>query len=269
MSKLRKASIFLRNPITVIENGIRSLSRVDHKKLLLEKYGIERLPTININDMFGGVNDKLDVCVFLDGGSSVMDLLLLKLLAKRKPGINYLEIGTWRGESLSNVAPFVDKCTTINLPKEDLLAFGKSEDFVKAHGSLSKNNDNVRPVFMNSLKLDFADLEEKYDLIFVDGNHSYDGILNDSKKVFDVRRDPDSVIVWHDYGYSPQSVRHSTLLAILDGVPRELHGNLYHVSNTLCAIYMENADHPTTMTRFPGKPVDRFEVSVKGFKIGE
>ena len=107
---------------------------------------------------------------------------------------------------------------------------------------------------------------EKYDLIFIDGDHSYEGILNDTKKTFYLRRSKKSVIVWHDYGWTTEKVRYSTLKAILDGVPDIYHKNLFHISNTLCAVFLPDGffykKETTTFLSYPSKPETIFKVEV-------
>jgi len=75
------------------------------------------------------------------------------------------------------------------------------------------------------------------------------------------------MIVWHDYGFTTELVRYSTLNAILDGLFKEYHNNLYHISNTLCAVYIENLNLPTFYTKFPMYPNKNFSIKVKAYKI--
>ena len=44
-----------------------------------------------------------------------------------------------------------------------------------------------------------ADILPQVDFVFVDGDHSYDGVLQDSRLALDLVR-PGGVIAWHDYG---------------------------------------------------------------------
>ena len=91
--------------------------------------------------------------------------------------------------------------------------------------------------------------------------------MSDSKKVFLLREDEGSVIVWHDYGFNTEDVRYSTLNGILDGIPVEKPKNLFHVSNTMCAIYMENKQFGTKFTKFPSAPNKKFSVQLKAEKM--
>jgi len=138
--------------------------------------------------------------------------------------------------------------------------------FIDVHGFFSKNLKNVREILCNSRTFNFDELDY-FDLIFIDGNHSYESILNDTEKTFNLRKDDKSIIVWHDYGFSPETVRFTTLKAILDGIPLSKHKNLYHISNTLCAVYMENCNLQTYYTEFPSVPNKKFSLTIKALKI--
>ncbi len=135
------------------------------------------------------------------------------------------------------------------------------------HGIFSKNLEGLTTIEHNSMTFDFSRLGKKFDLIFVDGDHTYEGVLSDTKNVFGLRKGPESVIVWHDYGLSPDRVRPSVAAAILDGLPRECHKNLYHVSNTLCAVYLENCQLPTSKAEFPVWPNKSFSLRLEGTKL--
>ena len=84
---------------------------------------------------------------------------------------------------------------------------GFDQKFVDVHAIFYKDYPNVEKVEANSHHFDFGTLNEQFDLIFVDGDHSYEGVENDTRKVFPLRKDSKSVIVWHDYGYNSEDVR--------------------------------------------------------------
>ena len=68
---------------------------------------------------------------------------------------DYFEIGTWRGESVANIADVVANCITFNLPDEELKQLGFSEDYINMHRFFSKDIKNVQHLFGNSHKYNF------------------------------------------------------------------------------------------------------------------
>ncbi|MGH7929613.1 MAG: class I SAM-dependent methyltransferase, partial [Candidatus Binatia bacterium] len=217
-------------------------------------YTMNQLPTIDLLELFPDFEEELSAYSFLEGTSLITDMMLLKKLARSYPACNYLEIGSWRGESLINIAEVARHCTSITLSPDEMRQLKISQEFVDVHGIFSKGAANITEILHNSRTFDFSTLRQDFDLIFIDGDHSYEGVLNDTRKTFGLRRDSSSVIVWHDYGFAPETVRHTVLKAILDGVPAEKHQHLYHVSNTMCAIYAEGRDFATYQTAFPSYP---------------
>ena len=71
-----------------------------------------------------------------------------------------------------------------------------------------------------------------------------------------------SIIVWHDYGLDPETIRWDVMGAILDGVPAEKRKHIYHISNTLCAVYLPDdfATHKLVPYETPQK---YFEIEIK------
>jgi len=234
----------------------------EHKSYLQKKYGKTQFPTVDINQFFVDGRAEINHYTFLDGSSLATDLALLKSIAASYPGCEYMEIGTWRGESILNVADTGAHCTSVNLSPEDIIAMGLDEKYAHLHGCLIKDKSKIKTVYANSLTFDFSTLNQKYDLIFVDGDHTYDAVKSDSSKVFELLKDENSMIVWHDYGYNPETPRHSVIAAILDGLPASAHSHLYHVSNTICAIFTKR-DLKAALLESPVKPDKTFKVSLQ------
>jgi len=84
-----------------------------------KKYSTLSLPVIPLNSLIHNTA-LVEPFAFLDGGSIPTDIALLRQLASDIPGCRYFEIGTWRGESIANVAAVSDVCYTLNLPDEEL-----------------------------------------------------------------------------------------------------------------------------------------------------
>jgi hypothetical protein len=259
--------LLLTHPISILKLGLGQCSEILYKTQVKAKYGVEQLPTIDILDMFPDFHENLTAYSYLEGTSLVTDIMLLKSLARSFKKCSYLEIGSWRGESIANVAEVADNCTSITLSAAEMKALGFSDEFINVHGIYSKKIDNITVIEHNSQTFDFSKLNNKFDLIYIDGDHFYSGILNDTRKTFELRRDVNSIIVWHDYGFSTETVRHSVLAAILDGIPKEKHKNLFHISNTMCAIYMENRELNSQYTEFPSYPNKKFSIELKTFRL--
>ena len=206
------------------------------KMKVKEKHGItEGLPVVPLDTFYKEA--RVDPYSFLDGTSLVTDLALLRALASGFKDCSYFEIGTWRGESVANVARVAKECYTLNLPASEMKQMGLDERYIGLHGFYSKPFPNVTHLHHNSLTFDFRSLDKKFDLIFVDGDHHYESVRKDSASVFPLMKNEDSIIVWHDYASHPESVRWEVLSGILDGIPAAEHKNLYQVSNTLCCIF--------------------------------
>jgi predicted O-methyltransferase YrrM len=218
-----------------------------------------QLQQVHLDDLIPHFDETLHHFSFLGGGSLPTDIMLLKGISNQISNCAYFEIGTWRGESVLNVAENAKECYTLNLSKKQILALGLSKKYATLHGFLSKGTENITHLTGDSLTYDFGQLQKKFDLIFIDGNHTYDFVKNDTKKVFSHLVHDASIVIWHDYASDPETVRSEVLCGILEGIPNDCKENLYHVANTLCAIYYPK-DLKSIVVDFPVQPSKRFEV---------
>jgi predicted O-methyltransferase YrrM len=232
---LKGISLLLANPWLM--NRVLDDEDVN-RKAVIDAYGLSNgLPVADITDLIPGFHETIEPFGFLDGGSLPIDLALLKGLARQRTNAHYLEIGTWRGESVANVAAVAEHCVTINLPDKEMESMGLDKEYIDLHRFFSDKLSNVTHLQHNSLTFDFSSLNEKFDVIFIDGDHHYESVRSDTANTFNLLKNENSVIVWHDYGHDPATVRWDVLRGILDGTPGEKRKHLYRVSNTLCAIY--------------------------------
>jgi len=196
------------------------------------------LPMVGVEELFLDSEAVVSPYAYLSGATMPTDLALLRALAERFGAKSYFEIGTWRGESVANVAAVVPECVTLNLPREEIVRLSGSEAYADLHGFFSRNLPNVRHIYGDSRTFDFAPYRNGFDLVFIDGDHHYEAVKSDTASVLPLLRDNRSIIVWHDYGYDPETVRWSVLHGILDGLPAEMHHRIFHVSNTMCAVLL-------------------------------
>lgn len=225
------------------------------------------LPVINFDQLASEeLKGRLTVFSFLDGGSLATDILLLKVLAGQFDHCSYFEIGTWRGESVANVAEVAEECYTLNLSDEELSGMGVDERVVELQGFFSKEVKNIVHLKGNSKYFNFAGLNKKFDLIFIDGSHHYDMVKNDTEKVFTHLVHPDSIVVWHDYAITPEETRYEVFAGILDALPADKHHGLFHVAHTKSAIFTSRELKGQTLQN-PVIPESFFQVDLSFKKI--
>lgn len=236
LKKLVKAfSLIIKKPALL--NIILDSADVNKQEVTRNFNLPEGLKTVDILDLIPHFNVLVDYYSSLDGGSTPLDLALLKGLAQSKNECMYFEIGTWRGESVANVASVAKQCVSLNLSDTEMLNMGLDKNYVNLHRFYSKDLKNVTHIQANSLTFDYNAYQKKYDLVFIDGDHHYESVKSDTKNAFNLLKDKNSIIVWHDYGNNPADIRWDVLRGILEGTPEENRKYLYRVSNTLCAIY--------------------------------
>ena len=238
MNKIQKifkaAALLLQKPYLV--NKIIDDNEVWRKRVKKD-YGIDALKEIRLQEFMEKGEVSVDPFSFMEGGSLPTDLALLRLMAKQFDHCKYFEIGTWRGESVANVAAVADECMTMNLSADEMKNLGMAQDYIDQHAMFSKGMPNVIHLDGNSQEFNFKGLNKKFDLIFIDGDHHYENIKKDTENVFRHLVHENTIVVWHDYSWQPSNIRFETMAAILSGIPEQMHQHIYSVRNTLCAVF--------------------------------
>jgi hypothetical protein len=218
-------------------------------------------PMLDYLTLFPNFKETITPFSFLGGGSLVTDLALIKGMVKKQTNPTYFEIGTWRGESVINVAEHSKKCYTLNLTDDDLKQLGCNDEYVSQQAFYSKNTKNIEHLKGNSFQFDFSPYYKKCDVVFIDGSHEYESVLNDTIIAFKLLKDEKSVIIWHDYASNPGEIRWDVLKGIYDGTPANNKDKLFSVSNTLCAIYTNEKLPTIDSTKIT--PTKKFEVTIE------
>jgi hypothetical protein len=261
-SFINKLKLVFFSPRTFFLSGLNGAYEEQMRQYFIRKYKILRLPSIDLMDLLKQNEHVLNTYSFLPGTSLITDIILLKSLAEKISNCVYLEIGSWRGESLVNIAEDADECFAVTLSKQEMKKNGFPQSAIDNSGFFVKDNHNVKIIEENSHTFDFTRFNKKFDLIFIDGDHSYNGVLNDTQKVFPLLKDDRSIIVWHDHGFTVEDVRYSVLSAIFDGLPVSEHKYIFHVSNTLCAIYIKG-NYNTRLITSHEKPNKVFSINLR------
>ena len=93
----------------------------------------------------------------------------------------------------------------------------------------------------------------------------------DTRNAFKLLKDSQSVIVWHDYGFTPERINWQVFAGILDGCPEERRGDLYQVSNTRCTVYLSRdkdiLSRYAAGYEFPTKTFAGFQLPDKTFEV--
>jgi len=237
-----------------------------YKEKFERNYKQIKLQEISVLDWPEAQKIKIAPYAFLSGSSLPTDFALLQLLCRRFQVENYFEIGTWRGESVANVAPFVKQAYTLNLPDESLRHMGQTEAYIASHRFFSEHLSNVTHLFGDSATFDWQPYVRKMDLIFIDGDHSTEAVERDTRNTLRLQKNQESIIVWHDAKSDTEYPRYEVLLGIYNGLPKTMHQHVYLVKNSLCAVYLPqqpNGD-PIEINALPTKS---FELTIKQINI--
>lgn len=245
---------------------LKALLRHTKEAYRANQFKRHSIKKIDLLDLVDQIDEEIISYTYLDGTSRTMDIAFLKAICRQYPSCNYLEIGSWRGESILNVASVVDRCTSVSLSKEDMIKIGLNSKDADALNYLSKDLPNVTHIEANSQTYDFSQLNGKFDVIFIDGDHSYKGVKSDSINALKLLKDEDSVIVWHDCGFGMQDLRYESIVAIRDACTKEQFEQVYRVSNTMCAIYTKK-ELRTSGDGFETLPNKLFDVKMKSRKV--
>jgi hypothetical protein len=163
---------------------------------------------IEINSLTDWNNLELKLISPTSNAGQVSHLELLSIigLAKSflKPGQNFLEIGTFDGNTAHNVAiniPQVSKVITMDLPEDtsEVAKFAYDDYLVKSKNRSKKKHlhlKNVEQIYHNSTTYDFDRLT--FNFSFIDGGHDYETVKSDTLNVLKYIQRP-GIILWHDY----------------------------------------------------------------------
>ncbi len=99
----------------------------------------------------------------------------------------------------------------------------------------SEVEKKINVIFENSLNFNENDYKKNFDLIFIDGGHTYSVIKNDSEKSFNMLN-KNGIILWHDYVPGKESAK--DVVKYLHTISKEK--KIYNIKNTSLCFYKNN-----------------------------
>jgi predicted O-methyltransferase YrrM len=203
-----------------------------------------RIREINLSDVFGKDIDKCEVPYGVinetTGKPNQAELFFVNVLARYRKAKNIFEFGTFTGRStyFFTFATPQTMVTTLDLPPGP----GRTIPDVGTYFLNSDRQDRITQLLCDSRKFDPSPYEKSMDFIFVDGDHSYDGVKNDTEKAFQMLASG-GVILWHDYGASRDLGLAQYFVEFTRQTP------LFRIKKTSLLLYVDGIDHLT----FPAK----------------
>lgn len=148
--------------------------------------------------------------LFEDGTQSIEGLYFLVSLAQALDAHRVFEFGTFTGVTAYTLAMNVPQSTvhtldlpagglpTLNVEKEDK-GYIPSNSRTRAFDGTMEATRIVQHEG-DSARFDFSEWNSSFDLVYIDGAHSYDYVASDTKHAFDMVRRSSGAIIWDDYG---------------------------------------------------------------------
>jgi hypothetical protein len=241
--KIKKIKTLL-NKRTKLRGAVNKILYDESTNRILEKYGFKSLPEVSyselakvfpVQDTGGQVTITSDL---MNGSSPINDYYFLCQMARALNVKKYFEIGTWVGLSAFNMAKNSGKeveIFSLDIPFDhpEIKIFDIPTEIF---GHFSKDCQNVTHLKADSLSFDFTPFEKQFELIFVDGNHSFEYVKSDSKNALSLLKDDSSVIAWHDYILGGE-LNVNVLCGILEGIPAGEHKHLIHLYQSNMALF--------------------------------
>jgi predicted O-methyltransferase YrrM len=198
-----------------------------------------------LTEIFGTDIEKISIPIGaieeMTSKPNLVELLYVSAIAKHLRARNIFEFGTYIGRTSYYLSYASEESivTTLDLPLE---RGSKTGNYLGTYFRGTEREDRIRQILCESKEFDTTPLRKKMDFIFVDGDHSYEGVKNDTEKAFDMLA-PGGVIIWHDYNARPDDGLANYFVEFTKRTP------LFRIHNTSILLYMDGID-PMTFQPF-------------------
>lgn len=198
-SSLRKLAFIMSGAVRS-GGAMRRHFRHLYNEALLQKGTV---PAVSLDDVIAGSHDVL-LSSFVPriGEISHQELIALVLLAKASQPHVLLEVGAADGNTMRQLASNLpNECRLVSIDPSGPVS---NTGAATGHGAqtVAGRVDRVQRVVGDTRDLDFLQAcdGQRADFVFVNAEHSYECVRNDSEKAFACLA-PNGMVVWHDYSH--------------------------------------------------------------------
>lgn len=194
------------------------------KSRIREVYATQLFP------MLGSISIPIGVIHQESHHANHTDMIYVCGMASAASAGRIFEFGTYRGQTTCGLAAVCRdaKIYTLNLPPDDDPRYAP---FIGMYIASSPDRERITQIFSDSQTFDTTPYRESMDYIFIDGDHSYEGVKNDTEKALQLLK-PGGIIVWHDYAAKSPGV-----LEYLSEFSQDRP--LFRIRKTCLAVYVE------------------------------
>ena len=162
-----------------------------------------------------------------------IDMLYVCAIAAVRQAKRIFEFGTYRGQTTCGLASIAEDAAvwTLNLPPESSDRYSQYiGEFIKTSPCRSR----IHQLYADSYAFDTTPYRDSMDFVFVDADHSYPAVKNDTEKALQMLR-KGGAIVWHDYaGKSPGVYK------FIEEFSRERP--VFRIKDTCLIVYLDGID---------------------------
>ncbi len=203
-----------RIPFLLKENLIfrETLSQIKH---IGQKSFPNFLPTVPIEEITKDIPCELVDNKFEDGNISEYETECICRIVKSHNPSAVFEIGTFNGRTSLNMAANMSPDSllyTLDLPQTEVtktklrIKSGEKKFIEKPASGMQFSGTPYEKMiirlYADSAKNDYSPYLNKIDLVFIDGSHSYEYVINDTKVALKLLGNGKGIVIWHDYGWN-------------------------------------------------------------------
>jgi hypothetical protein len=222
----------------------QDLEKFAEKARFAEWHGQTRIVDVFLAEVFGDGIDRVSVPFgAIDeetGKMNAAELLYVSTVARHMKAKRIFEFGTFLGRTTYHLTYATESTTvtTLNLPPGPGVTV-----HLGGYYKGTERETRIRQILQDSKEFDPTPFAKGIDFIFVDGDHSYEGVKNDTDKAFHMLA-PGGVIMWHDYGPSQDL----GLVRFFVEFTRERP--LFRIKKTSLLLHIDGVD-PLTFQKYP------------------